>query len=70
VLTGGGIIASANALLGRRWDARHLQAWRGLVADSLYGRRGRARVAARWSTQEKLLGDRRSGRRAGATSQQ
>ena len=36
---GGGVIASADALLGRSWDPRRLQRWRALVQDSSYGRK-------------------------------
>lgn len=45
---GGAIIASADRLLGRGWDPSRLRRWTDLVADSLYGPRGRARVLSRW----------------------
>jgi hypothetical protein len=45
---GGATIASIDRLLGRSWDARRLQRWEGLVADSLFGPIGRARVRRHW----------------------
>jgi very-short-patch-repair endonuclease len=45
---GGATIASVDRLLGRTWDPRRLQRWEGLVADSLFGPGGRARVRRRW----------------------
>ena len=49
VLHGGGnIIASADRLLGRQWDGQRLRRWNGLVADSLFGPDGQARVARIW----------------------
>ena len=50
---GGDIIASADAALGRTWDPARLVVWRALVAGSLYGSQGRARVAERWSTEKR-----------------
>lgn len=46
---GGAIIVSADRLLGRGWDPSRLRRWTDLVADSLYGPRGRARVLGRWA---------------------
>ena len=49
LLTGGAeVIADADRLLGRVWDARRLAAWRHLVEHSLYGRAGRARAYRQW----------------------
>lgn len=45
---GGNIIASADRVLNRAWDARRLARWDALIADSLYGVRGRARARERW----------------------
>ncbi len=45
---GGSIIASADRVLGRPWDPSRLHRWNGLVADSLFGPVGRARVKERW----------------------
>ena len=45
---GGDIIAAADAALGRPWVPARLEAWRALVARSLYGSAGRRRVLARW----------------------
>jgi hypothetical protein len=45
---GGSIIASADRLLQRPWDPRRLQRWNALVADSLFGPVGRARVRRKW----------------------
>ena len=46
---GGATIASVDRLLGRSRDVRRLQRWEGLVADSLFGPIGQARVGQRWS---------------------
>lgn len=46
---GGGIIASVDRLLGRPWEPRRLARWNSLVADSLFGPIGRARVGRRWA---------------------
>lgn len=43
-----GIIASADAVLGRGWQPRRLRAWQHLVAGSLHSTAGRARVRALW----------------------
>lgn len=48
VLSGGGLIASVDAALGRPWDGARLRTWRQLVDDSWWGRAGQARAAARW----------------------
>lgn len=45
---GGTIIASADRLLGRAWDSSRLEGWSNLIADSLFGSRGRARARGRW----------------------
>lgn len=45
---GGNIIASADRVLGRTWDATRLQRWSDLISDSLYGSVGRARARHRW----------------------
>lgn len=47
---GGSIIASADSVLGRRWDPDRLHVWRELVSRSLYGSAGRTRAAQRWGT--------------------
>jgi hypothetical protein len=49
---GGGIIASADRLLGRSWDSRRLRRWSGLVADSLFGPDGQARATQNWKRAE------------------
>jgi very-short-patch-repair endonuclease len=43
------VIAAADAALGRPWVQARLDAWRALVARSLYGSVGRQRALARWS---------------------
>jgi very-short-patch-repair endonuclease len=43
------IIKDVDALLGRPWDSRRLQAWEGLLNESMFRRPGRARVLRRWS---------------------
>ena len=49
LLTGGAeVVAVADRLLGRVWDARRLSAWQHLVEYSLYGRAGRARAYWQW----------------------
>lgn len=45
VLSGGGLIASVDAALGRRWDGNRLRHWRELVDDSWWGHSGQARAA-------------------------
>ena len=45
---GASIIASADRLLGRRWDPRRLARWNNLVENSLYGATGRARALSTW----------------------
>jgi hypothetical protein len=45
---GGAIIASVDRLLGRSWDPARLARWNYLVADSLFGPIGRARVRRTW----------------------
>ena len=45
---GATIIADADRLLGRPWDARRLYAWRQLIEHSLYCRTGRARAYRHW----------------------
>lgn len=52
---GGSIITSVDHLLGRAWDPRRLQRWNTLVADSLFGAQGRARVRRRWQRAPKAL---------------
>ena len=47
---GGSIIASADAVLGRRWDSNRLHIWRELVSRSLYGSAGRTRAFRRWGS--------------------
>lgn len=49
VLSAAAIISSADALLGRPADPRRLARWQGLVADSLFGSAGRARVRRHWA---------------------
>lgn len=50
VLRGGGaIIGSADAALGRRWEAPRLAAWNQLVHTSLFGPAGRARAHQHWA---------------------
>jgi very-short-patch-repair endonuclease len=43
------IIRGVDKLLGRPWDSRRLQAWEGLLNESMFRRPGRARVLRRWS---------------------
>lgn len=45
---GGNLIASADRLLGRSWDPSRLERWSTLIADSLFGHRGRRRALGRW----------------------
>ena len=45
---GASIIASADRLLGRRWDPRHLTRWEALLNDSLFRPSGRARAQRHW----------------------
>lgn len=53
VLSGGArIIASADAVLGRPWEARRLRAWQALVAGSLHESATRTRLAGRWGLRE------------------
>jgi hypothetical protein len=47
---GGSIIASTDKLLGRSWDPSRLRLWNGLIADSMFGRPGRARAVRNWRT--------------------
>lgn len=46
---GASIIASADRLLGRRWDPRQLARWEALLNDSLFRPAGRARALQRWA---------------------
>ena len=45
---GASIIASADRLLGRRWDPRRLARWEALLEDSLFRPAGRARARRHW----------------------
>jgi very-short-patch-repair endonuclease len=45
---GATIIASTDTLLGRSWDPARLRRWNALVADSMFGRLGRARALRHW----------------------
>jgi very-short-patch-repair endonuclease len=45
---GASIIASADRLLGRRWDPRRLMRWETLLDDSLFRPSGRARAHRHW----------------------
>ena len=45
---GGSIIASVDRLLDRPWDPSRLRRWNHLVAESLFGPVGRARVRRNW----------------------
>jgi very-short-patch-repair endonuclease len=45
---GARIIASADRLLGRRWDPARLAAWEALLNDSLFRPAGRARACRHW----------------------
>ncbi|HET6758123.1 MAG TPA: hypothetical protein VFH20_02490 [Propionibacteriaceae bacterium] len=47
---GASIIASADKLLGRSWDPSRLRRWNALIADSMFGRPGRARALRNWRT--------------------
>ena len=46
---GGSIIASVDRLLDRPWNPTRLQRWNQLVAESLFGPVGRARVGRKWA---------------------
>ena len=46
---GAAIIKSVDALLGRSWDSRRLQAWEELLNQSMFRRPGRARALRHWS---------------------
>jgi hypothetical protein len=45
---GATIIASTDTLLGRSWDPARLRRWNALIAESLFGRPGRARALRHW----------------------
>ncbi|HTF39401.1 MAG TPA: hypothetical protein VK754_02275 [Propionibacteriaceae bacterium] len=45
---GASIIATADRLLGRRWDPRRLARWEALLEDSLFRPAGRARAIHHW----------------------
>ena len=45
---GASIIATADRLLGRRWDPRRLARWEALLEDSLFRPAGRARARRHW----------------------
>jgi hypothetical protein len=45
---GAWIIASADRLLGRRWDPARLAAWEALLTDSLFRPAGRAQAYRHW----------------------
>jgi hypothetical protein len=47
---GASIIASTDTLLGRNWDPARLRRWNALIADSMFGPRGRARALRNWRT--------------------
>lgn len=47
---GASIIASTDKLLGRSWDPSRLRRWNALIADSMFGRPGRARALRNWRT--------------------
>jgi very-short-patch-repair endonuclease len=47
---GASIIASTDTLLGRTWDPARLHRWNALIADSMFGPRGRARALRNWRT--------------------
>lgn len=47
---GASIIASTDKLLGRGWDPSRLRRWNALIADSMFGRPGRARALRNWRT--------------------
>ena len=42
------IVADADRAPGRRFDLGRVDAWNGMINDSLHGRRGRARALHRW----------------------
>ena len=46
---GAAIIKSVDTLLGRPWDSRRLQAWEGLLNESMFRRPGRVRAVRKWS---------------------
>jgi hypothetical protein len=46
---GAAVIKSADALLGRPWDSRRLQAWEELLNQSMFRRPGRIRALRHWS---------------------
>jgi len=48
VYEGASIIASTDKLLGRSWDPERLRRWNALIANSMFGRPGRARALCRW----------------------
>ena len=45
---GASIIASTDRLLGRSWDPERLRRWNALIANSMFGRPGRARALCHW----------------------
>ena len=45
---GASIIATADRLLGRRWDPRRLARWEALLEDSLFRPAGRAQARRHW----------------------
>jgi hypothetical protein len=45
---GASIIASTDRLLGRSWDPERLRRWNALIANSMFGRPGRARALRHW----------------------
>jgi hypothetical protein len=47
---GASIIASTDKLLSRTWDPARLRRWNALIADSMFGRPGRARALRSWRT--------------------
>jgi hypothetical protein len=47
---GASINASTDKLLGRSWYPRRLRRWNALIADSMFGRPGRARALRNWRT--------------------
>jgi very-short-patch-repair endonuclease len=46
---GAAIIKSVDTLLDRPWDSRRLQAWEGLLNESMFRRPGRIRALRKWS---------------------
>ncbi len=42
------VVADADRALGRRFEQHRVDAWKLLIAESLFGRLGRARALARW----------------------